>query len=91
MKESIIMQELKKQLIKEEELFDNAKDIKSKGVHFNNINKLNIKLILLQSKIDKLKGIEENDDYIKMPQDYVVKKDEFGFGGFFRYEEEEDW
>lgn len=33
---------------------------------------------------------EENNDYIKMPDDYVVKKDEFGFGGFFRSVDDDD-
>lgn len=78
MNESIIIKELKKQLIKEEELFDNAKNIESKELHLSNINKLNVRIGQLNIKMQKNKGTYvEEEDRIKAPFDCVVRESDF--------------
>lgn len=87
MKKSITIGELNKKLRKEEELFDNSKDIKSKEFHLSNINKLNVRIAQLNVKMQKTKGTYiEEEDRIKAPFDCILKEDDFPS---FYYNEDE--
>lgn len=86
-----LIEKAKQEKLKEEELFDNAKDIKDKELYLNNIHELDIKLIQLNVKLQRLNGtyaVEE--DSIKAPFNYVAKEEEFGFGGVFKNNNEEE-
>ena len=63
--------ELREKLKEEEKLFDNAIDIDSKELHYENINVLKIKIAKLNpnNKID-------DDDLIKAPFEYVWSDEE---------------
>lgn len=68
---------LKNELKEEEEKFNNCKNINEKGMHLDNINKLNFKIVRLNYKIKNLKGIDiECDDFIKMPFEYIASEEE---------------
>ena len=65
--------ELREKLKEEEKLFDNAIDIDSKELHYENINVLKIKIAKLNpnNKID-----DDDDDLIKAPFEYVWSDEE---------------
>lgn len=81
-----LQEELKQKKDLEEQLFDKAENLKDKELHLKNINELHIKMGAIQYRINKLKGIEE-EDYIQPPFDYVVRDGEYSFGGIFHDEE----
>lgn len=66
------LDKLRNKLKQEEELFDNALDNESKELHLSNIHKLNVKIAQLNPK----NKIDDDDDLIKAPFDYVWSEEE---------------
>lgn len=64
--------ELREKLKEEEKLFDNAIDIDSKELHYENINVLKIKI----AKLNPNNKIDDDDDLIKAPFEYVWSDEE---------------
>lgn len=87
-----LIEKAKQEKLKEEELFDNARDLKDKELHLSNIHELDTKLIQLSVKLKELNGTHAaaEEDSIKAPFNYVAKEEEYGFGGVFRTNNEEE-
>ncbi len=68
-----IISKLRKQLIQEKKLFDNALDIESKKLHLLNIHKLEIKIAQLNYNNNIL---DDYEDTIKAPFEYVSRPEE---------------
>lgn len=66
------LDKLRKKLKQEEELFDNAVDNESKELHLSNIHKLNVKIAQLNPK----NKIDDDDDLIKAPFEYIGSEEE---------------